>query len=256
MKLTIVSDLHVDINRAPLPAMNGEILIVAGDTANNPEITKMQISELSWRFKHVIFIAGNHENYNNSQFGISIDDLDVILGSGLPKNVIFLKKGAHFDYEGYSFIGANSWYSFDYDRDHQLNEKYWKVCMNDYGAIGGWGTLNPPYPYDIAKEEAGLIRTSVDSATERGQIPIVITHTGPSRECIYAKPFDLGWTQSNSFYFNSNCEKILEECDIPLWIHGHSHHRQDKDIHDTRVVSNPRGYPGENPNWFPLEIEL
>lgn len=32
---------------------------------------------------------------------------------------------------------------------------------------------------------------------------------------------------------------------VPLWVHGHSHLAVDYEIAGTRVVSNPRGYPGE-----------
>ena len=38
-----------------------------------------------------------------------------------------------------------------------------------------------------------------------------------------------------------------------LWIHGHTHTRFDYRVRGTRVVCNPRGYPGEptdfRPDW-------
>jgi predicted phosphodiesterase len=34
-----------------------------------------------------------------------------------------------------------------------------------------------------------------------------------------------------------------------LWIHGHTHDPFDYEINGTRVICNPRGYPGENASW-------
>lgn len=36
-----------------------------------------------------------------------------------------------------------------------------------------------------------------------------------------------------------------------LWVHGHVHHRNDYMVGDTRVVSNARGYPGEETGFDP-----
>ena len=33
---------------------------------------------------------------------------------------------------------------------------------------------------------------------------------------------------------------------VDLWIHGHSHQAVDYEIANTRVLSNPRGYPDEH----------
>jgi hypothetical protein len=34
-----------------------------------------------------------------------------------------------------------------------------------------------------------------------------------------------------------------------LWIHGHMHDPFDYEINGTRVICNPRGYPGESASW-------
>jgi hypothetical protein len=44
---------------------------------------------------------------------------------------------------------------------------------------------------------------------------------------------------------------------IALWIHGHSHHAVDYEIAGTRIVSNPKGYPGEDCGFCPgLIVEI
>jgi hypothetical protein len=42
-------------------------------------------------------------------------------------------------------------------------------------------------------------------------------------------------------------EFILDRPQIKLWTHGHVHNVNDYMIGDTRVVSNPRGYEGYEP---------
>jgi hypothetical protein len=34
-----------------------------------------------------------------------------------------------------------------------------------------------------------------------------------------------------------------------VWIHGHIHSAHDYEVGDTRIVSNPRGYPHERTNF-------
>lgn len=38
---------------------------------------------------------------------------------------------------------------------------------------------------------------------------------------------------------------------MALWVHGHSHTAVDYDVAGTRVVCNPRGYPGEETGFRP-----
>jgi Icc-related predicted phosphoesterase len=39
-----------------------------------------------------------------------------------------------------------------------------------------------------------------------------------------------------------------------LWLHGHIHANRDYQVGSTRVVCNPRGYPGENADFDPRFI--
>jgi Icc-related predicted phosphoesterase len=38
-------------------------------------------------------------------------------------------------------------------------------------------------------------------------------------------------------------EKVINDYQPKLWIYGHTHEPDDRMFGDTRVVSNPRGYP-------------
>jgi Icc-related predicted phosphoesterase len=45
--------------------------------------------------------------------------------------------------------------------------------------------------------------------------------------------------------FASRLEDMIERYQPTLWIHGHTHEPCDYELSRTRVVCNPRGYPGE-----------
>ncbi len=45
--------------------------------------------------------------------------------------------------------------------------------------------------------------------------------------------------------FASRLEGVIVRYQPTLWIHGHTHDRCDYELFRTRVVCNPRGYPGE-----------
>jgi Icc-related predicted phosphoesterase len=59
--------------------------------------------------------------------------------------------------------------------------------------------------------------------------------------------------------FASTLEDVIERYRPELWIHGHTHVPCDYEIFGTRVICNPRGYPGESParGFLPqLVVEL
>ena len=57
--------------------------------------------------------------------------------------------------------------------------------------------------------------------------------------------------------FASGLEDIIERYRPDLWIHGHTHVPCDYEIFGTRVICNPRGYPGEPTGFSPaLVVEV
>jgi hypothetical protein len=55
-------------------------------------------------------------------------------------------------------------------------------------------------------------------------------------------------TIMNGCYHSSLEEFILDRPQIKLWTHGHTHYAFDYVIGDTRIVCNPRGYEGYEPD--------
>src|SRR3546814_5236269 len=61
---------------------------------------------------------------------------------------------------------------------------------------------------------------------------------------------------SNEWYWNPHMEPLLAKHrdKIAVWHHGHTHATVDVVVDGVRIVTNPRGYPGENPGWKPLTM--
>jgi hypothetical protein len=71
---------------------------------------------------------------------------------------------------------------------------------------------------------------------------VVVTHHSPSKASI--KPKYAGDNLMNGAYSSDLSEFILDNPQIKLWTHGHTHDVFDYMIGGTRIVCNPRGYKG------------
>ena len=71
---------------------------------------------------------------------------------------------------------------------------------------------------------------------------VVVTHHLPASTSVAKRYVN----DSLNPAFASRLEDVIEKRRPELWIHGHTHVPCDYELIDTRVVCNPRGYPGEN----------
>ena len=70
---------------------------------------------------------------------------------------------------------------------------------------------------------------------------VIVTHHAPSLRSI-SPVFDQDLLNAA---FASALDEMVAASEVPLWVHGHTHHCVDYRIGNTRVVSNQRGYPQE-----------
>lgn len=70
---------------------------------------------------------------------------------------------------------------------------------------------------------------------------VVVTHHLPASTSV-AKRYA---NDSLNPAFASRLEDVIENYRPDLWIHGHTHVPCDYELFETRIVCNPRGYPGE-----------
>jgi Icc-related predicted phosphoesterase len=77
---------------------------------------------------------------------------------------------------------------------------------------------------------------------------VVVTHHLPHPLCVAA---EFKGDLLNPAYV-SNLDDLIADNDINVWVHGHTHTNVDFEIHDTRILCNPRGYvPADlNPGYI------
>lgn len=187
-----------------------DVCVLAGDIAYPSQLNKV-FDFLSKKFKHVIYVYGNHEYWENGL--VSVDP---------PDNIHVLNNSA-ITIDGQRYIGSTLWFPFD-----PLNQLFEKN-MPDFNIPDFRSWI-----YIFASECAAYLKENMQPGD------IVVTHHLPSYRCV-DKIFQ--GSQLNRFFVHPMENEILDS-NPKLWIHGHTHHSLDITIDDTRVVCNPVGYPG------------
>ena len=271
MKITLVSDLHLEFSDVRLPNKQGaEVLILGGDIMNaqnlhdfpaddtalpilythrsRAERFREFLKHVSEEYKHVIYIAGNHEFYHGKY-----PDAYQYLRDEVVKysNIYFLEQETK-EIDDVIFIGGTLW--TDMNRRDPLTINACQSLMNDYRTIRntkrGYSKLTPAVTVQQHDQTVKYIKSVVEG--NRDKKYVVVGHHAPSKLSVkpkYEKDYLL-----NGAYSSDLNNIMLDNPQIKLWTHGHTHDCFDYMIGSTRIVCNPRGYegyeddPGFNPN--------
>jgi DNA repair exonuclease SbcCD nuclease subunit len=276
MKIAVCSDLHLEYEDIILKNDEGaDVLILSGDIMiaedlhNHPPVVtnpyapyidlgsrqkKAQqfrdfLSRCSFQFPHVIYIAGNHEFYHGRWKG-SLDHLRETCS--LYPNVYFLENDIKVINE-VSFIGATLW--TDCNKGDPLTLHALTDMMNDYRVIRndelGFTRLRPAHTIDRHRYTMSYLKAVLPDLKDKKVV--FVGHHTPSYQSIhdrYKKDYLM-----NGGYHSDLSEFILDNPQIKLWTHGHTHEPFDYMIGTTRIVCNPRGYSGhdESAEYFELK---
>ena len=83
---------------------------------------------------------------------------------------------------------------------------------------------------------------------------VVITHHAPTLRSLEGNPHAGTFLDAA---FANDWEDLMGADRVALWVHGHTHTSVDFEVAGTRIVSNQRGYPGEESGFQPsLVIDL
>jgi Icc-related predicted phosphoesterase len=269
MKIQLVSDLHLefeDVNiknesNADVLILSGDIL-VADDLRNQPaDLSLADIPyegygrarralryrdfflRVSFQFEHVIYIMGNHEHYHG-KFDKSAGIIRETIGYLNIHNIYLLDRDIK-EIDGVHFVGGTMW--TDCNKGDPMTQYHLEQCMTDFRVIRIAGENFKKFlPMRTVME---FTKTRDYFKTVIGNLPkdakiVVCSHHAPSHLSIH----DMYKHDKlmNGGYSSDLSEFILDHPQIKLWTHGHMHNNFDYMIGDTRVVCNPKGYPGEN----------
>ena len=246
-QIRYISDLHFGVNRrSPFslpstPQDSEQILILAGDVCDSSCSGISFLTDVCSRFKHVLYVFGNHEYYGRSLADAKqylLDQFYVV-----PQNLHILDCDT-FETDDIMFIGATLW--TDLDKFSPTTSYIVSKCLNDCRLISVDNVskirLNGDVWYNTHIKHREYIKLQVERAKEIGKTPIVITHHAPSFMSVH----DVFKDSDINGGFASNMDDLVEQLQVPYWIHGHMHHVHDYMLHNTHVLCNPHGYNNED----------
>jgi DNA repair exonuclease SbcCD nuclease subunit len=235
IEYTLVSDMHLDFPQGKTPYEKFKpLVVVAGDTANGLKGLKW-LNKLKNKGFDVFAVDGNHEHYANAAKGRTLAETETNFYVGIDQI------GPKWVRDDLVLIGVNGWYLVEDDR-------HWRGYMSDsrHGAFTAQEVNTFAKAHSMyVDEELAKLKVGVKA--------IVVTHTAPCRETLDPR---YEGRNGNEYYLNPHMTPLLGKHaeKIHMWHHGHTHSPMDVVKDGVRIVTNPRGYPGENPKWKPLTL--
>lgn len=260
MRVAVISDLHLEFEDLTLPG--GDVLILSGDVMEARYFKKANydpmnvtlphenghkrhdrharfFAEECSKYKDVIYVMGNHEHYGG-RFGKTYS---TILEQ-LPDNVHLLEDET-YTIDDVTFVGATLW--TDMNEADPLTMYHMKSMMSDYKHIthhyvekSAYFRLQPEVTVETFYRSRDYIKMVVEG--KHDQKFVVCTHHAPTKASLH--PRYAHDTIMNGAYSSDLSEFILDNPQIKVWTHGHTHDPFDYMVGSTRVICNPRGYAG------------
>jgi predicted phosphohydrolase len=238
--LHVLSDLHTEFQPVPIPLTAADVVVLAGDTG-------IHTSGLRWASAHfagrtVVCVAGNHEYY-----GESLPNRTQGLRSDAQKlGVRFLENEA-LALGDVVLLGCTLWTDFALHGNVGQAASAAEEHVTDYRRVrfNSAGRYRRLRAHDTARLHAESLAWLRDEIPRHaGKTVVVVTHHAPSARSIPERFKD----DPVSAAFASSLDEFVAASGVTLWVHGHVHDSADYCIGGTRVLCNPGGYPGVEPN--------
>jgi len=263
MKIAICSDLHLEFSDLDLSNDEAaDVLILGGDIFIAKELVRLVdpeeasrlvptsersraekyynfIEKCSQRFPNVLLIAGNHEHY----YGDFADTLALMKGAFSDLNNVYVLDKESIVIGDITFFGGTLW--TDMNKEDPVTMYMIKNAMNDFNCIRN--TLIGPHtkfqPEDAVTDHNDFLeKLKTLLAMKPTEKIVVCGHHSPSKLSTHPKYKDE--VLMNGGYSSDLSNFILDNSNIKLWTHGHTHDPFDYMFGSTRIVCNPRGYHG------------
>jgi predicted phosphodiesterase len=248
MKVLIVADVHYDFwceaGRDPFAALTAadwagvEAVIIAGDLTNKPRVRwKYAIRHIARYITpdRIHIIPGNHDYYD---FQIDRDDrlaeIATSEGAHLAQKTEILIRGTRF-------LCCTLWTDFGLNGDVAGSQAIARARMNDYRYIrnagAGYRRILPSDTALIHTDHRAWLEERL-SRPHRGQT-IVVTHHCPLPGLVSKRADALAPV------YASDLSDVIERYQPSGWFFGHTHHRDEVVIGQTRIKNVSIGYPDD-----------
>lgn len=248
MKLQVLSDLHIDsysrrdMPKGRIPKTDADIILVAGDTSNSDSGMGWLQDQAKLNDKPIITIAGNHEYFSEDVFSfdsqlLNWDNYDDHSHKGLK-----VLQCTSYDIDNIRILGCTLWTDYQYQASEETFDSVMSF-MRDYKQIyAGDGLFSPAISVQIHAEHRAWLKQALIKSKSDNKKVVVMTHHSVSPKSVSEK---YAGFPSNAAFVTDLSSWMHEPWAPSLWVHGHTHEAFDYRIGYTRVVANPRAYPGE-----------
>ncbi|HEX7652682.1 MAG TPA: metallophosphoesterase [Verrucomicrobiae bacterium] len=240
MRLHIISDLHLEFAPFEMAEVDADVVVVAGDV--HPGYLGLTWLKENIRNRPVVYILGNHEFY-----GKDIPKLTLELKERAKDSNIHILENEVVELGGMLFMGATLWTDFELNGNLTDGLAEAAFQMTDFRRIRVAPTYSKFRPRDARRihfESVEWFKALFEK--HRDAKKVVVTHHAPSRRSVNPAKAQLPINVA----YASNLDGLVAGSGAKLWVHGHIHYSVDYQIGDTRVLSNPRGYPDSKATTF------
>lgn len=254
-----MSDLHVEFTEyldvIELNQDHTSLLILAGDIHVGTKALPY-LEKLSKQFSHIIYVYGNHEFYKHdiNTLPTKIEDELKTIFYGRECNITVIGDIPELiEFDNLRVLAGTLW--TDMNGSDPLTKMEVAEYLNDYHIIrNGTRKLIPDDTIATFHQTVEKFGQWLSVPFEHGPT-VVVTHHLPSQGAV-----DPRYQNENNFRLNggyrSNLDDFILKHQPNYWCFGHSHSSTDKMIGESRLISNPRGYPNRAKMKFKMADEL
>lgn len=254
-RFQILSDLRLDPPRPSAilaPRSDIDAVIVAGNTVERPVLAFPTLRALSLASLPIVAVLGNREFWD----GVHDERLAQARASARDHGVTLLQNEVTV-LAGVRILGTTLWtdYALHGARLRFAAMEAARTAVIDHRHITWTGEPRRLFgPEEAAHLNAVARRflTATLAAPFDGPT-IVVTHHAPHPACCDPRFAGALLDAADA----SDLSDLIAEGRPELWVHGHVHRSVDLHIGATRILANPRGQFGENPDFDPaLVVEV
>lgn len=239
MNCSYLSDLHLEVCDQQQAEQridkivkhgNGQVLLLAGDITSfyhSEGIQRFQqlVEQTRSCYQKLVMVMGNHEHYGGNLFETK---------QRIPGEVVLLDRDI-FEYQDKKIAGCTLWTAIS--RSQYDEARY---ILNDFNQIKfQTNKFQPSHCNMLFEKDRDWLSEVVD------QVDLVMTHHPPLRDAGCSEVEESN--RYTNYLFENSLPQLVSRAKI--WLCGHTHHVNDFHYHDTRILLNCVGYPGERSNF-------
>ncbi|KAL4252712.1 Metallo-dependent phosphatase-like protein [Abortiporus biennis] len=262
MKIQILSDLHLEIERPNAPRgkefyhyeipVQAETLALLGDIGSTIhdqlfDWLKIQLN----KFKLVLFLSGNHEHYGSSivdsETRLKSFEKAVTTDPSISGKFVLLNRTRYDISPSLTVLACTLWSSLN---PSDLDILSW--CLTDFNRVKG---LDPAAFTALHQQDLAWLNGAVAeiALNEPHRRIIILTHHAPTLTGT-GDPKFVGQPTSSAFATELTNQPCWKPEIVAIWAFGHTHWCCDQEVRGIRVYSNQRGYGHAGERYNPEKV--